>query len=100
MEPREDVIAVISRHRTELRGFGVKKIGVFGSYARGQQKKKSDVDVLVEFQKGQKTFDNYMDLKFLLEKRLKKRVDLVIKEALTPALKEHILSEVKYAQKP
>ncbi|MBN2014400.1 MAG: nucleotidyltransferase family protein [Candidatus Altiarchaeota archaeon] len=100
MEQTEDLAAEISRHHNEIKAYGVKKIGVFGSYARGQQKKRSDVDVLVEFRKGQKTFDNYMDLKILLEKKLKKKVDLVIKEALTPPLKKHILAEVKYAQKP
>ena len=43
-----------------IRGYGVKRIGVFGSYASGKQKPDSDIDVLVEFEKGKKTFDNYI----------------------------------------
>ena len=51
-----------------IKSYGVKRIGVFGSYIKGSQKSDSDIDVLVEFEKGRKTFDNYMELKFFLEK--------------------------------
>lgn len=71
------------------------RIGIFGSCARGKEKKSSDVDVLVLFKK--KTFDNYMDLKFFLEKKFKRPVDLVIFEALKSTVRQEILSEVRYA---
>ena len=58
---------------------------------------KSDIDVLVEFDKGTKTFDNYMDLKFFLEKMFHRKVDLVIREALKIRIKDQVLSEVEYA---
>ncbi len=77
--------------------YGVKKIGVFGSFARGEGKEDSDIDVLVEFESGRKTFDNYMELKFFLEDLYKRRIDLVTVEALRPQLKEDILREVSYA---
>jgi len=86
---------VVNRESGKLKEFGVRRIGIFGSFARGEAKKDSDVDVLVEFEK--KTFDNYMGLKFFLEERLSRRVDLVIADALKAALKEEILKEVKYA---
>jgi len=76
--------------------FGVKRIGIFGSYVRHEQGKESDIDILVEFKEGCKTFDNYMDLKEFLEKLLGLKVDLVIKSAIKPALKEVILKEVVY----
>lgn len=76
--------------------FEVKKIGLFGSYANGKQNKKSDIDILVEFKK--KTFDNYMNLKFFLEKLFKTKIDLIISDALKPQLKASILKEVEYAQ--
>jgi predicted nucleotidyltransferase len=77
--------------------YGVKRIGIFGSFARGEGKEGSDIDVLVEFEKGQKKFDNYMDLKFFLMDLFRRKVDLVTVEALRPQLKEGILKEVSYA---
>lgn len=77
--------------------YSVKKIGVFGSFAKGREKSDSDVDVLVEFEEGYKTFDNYMELKFFLEDLFSRRVDLVTIKALKPQLKEDILQEVIYA---
>ena len=61
------------------------------------EKKESDIDVLVEFEKGRKTFDNYMELKFFLEDLFNCKVDLVILESIKPDLKPYILRSVKYA---
>ena len=76
---------------------GVKRIGVFGSFIKSTQNANSDIDILVEFKKGSKTFDNYMELKFFLQKLLGRKVDLVLKNALKPRLKLQIIKEVKYA---
>lgn len=75
--------------------FGVRKIGIFGSIARGEGRNDSDIDVLVSL--SQPTFDTYMDLKFHLEGLLGRTVDLVMESALKPLLREHILREVRYA---
>lgn len=64
--------------------FGVKRIGIFGSFARGEERESSDLDVLVVFEEGQKTFDNDMDLKFYLEDLFGRKVDLVTEKALKP----------------
>ncbi len=80
-----------------IKSYGVRKIGLFGSFSRSLQSNKSDVDILVEFYPNKKNFDNYMELKFFLEKLLQRKVDLVIKEALKPRLKPLILNEVLYA---
>lgn len=77
--------------------YGVKKIGIFGSFARSEARKGSDIDVLVEFESGCKTFDNFIDLKFYLEDVFSRKVDLVTTDALRPQLKENILREVSYA---
>ena len=76
--------------------FKVKEIGIFGSQIKGKDKKESDIDILVEFQEGYKTFDNYMELKFFLEDLFKCKVDLVLKSALKERIKPYILSEVIY----
>lgn len=77
--------------------YQVKSIGIFGSFARGEETEGSDVDVLVEFFEGAKKFDNFMDLKFFLEDLFGRKVDLVTTAALRPQLKENILREVQYA---
>ncbi len=88
----------LKKYNKEIKGkFKVKEIGVFGSHIKGKAKKSSDIDILVEFEDGGETFDNYMDLKFFLEHIFHKKVDLVIKNALKEEIKEDILSEVKYA---
>ncbi|OGL40709.1 MAG: nucleotidyltransferase [Candidatus Schekmanbacteria bacterium GWA2_38_9] len=91
-------IEILKKYEEHIRKeYGVKRIGVFGSFARSEEKKSSDIDILVEFKKGCKTFDNYMDLKFFLEDIFGRKVDLVTAEALRPQLKEDILKEVQYA---
>ena len=93
----EKILELLGKNEKETNAFGAKRLGIFGSYARGEQRKGSDVDILVEFEKGKKTFHNYMQLKFFLEKLLGRKVDLVIKEAIKPMLKSSILRSVKYA---
>ena len=78
--------------------YHIKKIGIFGSFARSEAREDSDIDVLVEFESGCKTFDNFMDLKFYLEDVFSRKVDLVTTDALRPQLKENILREVKEVQ--
>lgn len=97
MLSKKEILKNILEGKEQIRKYGVKKIGLFGSFIRNQQSEKSDVDILVEFEKGTKTFDNYMELKFFLEKLLGCRVDLVIADALKPEIKPHIMREIEYA---
>jgi hypothetical protein len=94
---KKAVLTILQDHSKDIEKYGVKKIGVFGSFARSSQNKRSDIDIIVEFKKGMKTFDNYMDLKFFLEKLFQKKIDLVIKDALKPQIKRIVLSDVVYA---
>ena len=73
--------------------YKVKTIGIFGSYVRGKQKKKSDVDILVEFEEvpGLLTF---LEIENFLSDILNIKVDLVMKDALKPVIGKHILKEV------
>ena len=93
----EEILKLIQQNRERIRRYGVKRIGLFGSYLRGEQKESSDIDILVEFEKGKKTFDNYMELKFFLEDLFKRKVDLVIAESVKPELRKYIMESVKYA---
>jgi len=93
-----DVLALLRQHEPAIKKqFGVATIGIFGSFVRGEERPDSDVDVLVTFRKGQKTFSNYMGCKFYLEDLFKRKVDLVMKGAIKKRLKPYILGEVVYA---
>lgn len=98
MLTKEGILRGIEGNPERIRKYGVKRIGVFGSYVRGEQKKKSDIDTLVEFKKGEKTFDNYMGLTIFLEDLFNCKVDLVIAENIKPLLKPYIQKEVEYAK--
>ena len=90
-----DVLSQISAIRQELaEQFTVKRIGVFGSCARGDEGPKSDVDIIVELDVP--TFDHYMDLKFLLEEMLRRPVDLVMADTVKPRLRPIIEQETVY----
>ncbi len=96
MTLKREILSFIEREWPVLRErYRVRRIGLFGSCLRGEARADSDVDVLVEFD--EKTFDNYMGLKFFLEDRLGRSVDLVIAESIKPRLRENILGEVEYA---
>jgi predicted nucleotidyltransferase len=87
----------LAKHKPELvNKFGVQELGIFGSSITGKANKTSDVDILLQFKPGYKTFNNYMELKFYLERILRKKVDLVLASALREELKEYILPEVVY----
>jgi len=89
----EQILRVLHSHAQELRRFGVRRLWLFGSYVRGEAREDSDLDVLVEFEEGKKTFDNYMELKFFLEDLLEVEVDLITVEALKPGVKKYVWRE-------
>src|SRR5690554_6160349 len=93
----EDIITFFKNNKHEFKKYGVNRIGLFGSYAKNQEDENSDIDILVEFKEGNKTFDNYMDLKFYLEDRFNKKVDLVIDGNIKEDLKKEILGSARYA---
>lgn len=96
VETKQDILRLIRTHQSRISQLGVKKLGLFGSYARNEQSRESDVDLLVEFAPGRKSFDNFMQLSFLLEEALQKPVELVTPESLSPYLRPHIMAEVEY----
>ena len=90
------VLAEVRRNRASLRRYGVRRIGLFGSVARGQARKGSDLDFVVDLER--KTFDDYMGLKFCLEGIFHRKVDLVMVGAIKAPLRDTILSEVRYVE--
>jgi len=92
-----DVFSLVTAERTAIRRLGVRRLGVFGSFARDAARPDSDLDVFVEFEAEKKTYDALFELGSLLEDRLGRRIDIVTTDSLSPHLGPRILGEVKYA---
>jgi hypothetical protein len=93
---KDDILRTLRESETQLRVLGVAKMGLFGSFVRGHQRPDSDVDLLVEFVQGMKSFDRFMELSFFLEEILQRPVELVTIESLSPHIGPRILKEVEY----
>lgn len=93
-----NALKLLREHESVLKKrFGIVKIGIFGSFARGEERQDSDLDILVSFEEGKKTFDNFMGVKFYLEDLFGRTVDLVTESALKPLIREPVLKSVVYA---
>ncbi len=92
-------LAIIADHLGEMRALGARRIGVFGSFARGEARADSDVDVYVEFDDARRTYDNFFALHELLESLFLRRVDLVTDKSLTESKARLILPTVRYASR-
>ncbi len=93
----EEILGKLNAHLSELREIGVERIGVFGSYARGEADPASDIDLLVKLRE-MPFFTGYMRIKLYLEDLLGHSVDLVPEDGLRDEIRPHILSEVLYAE--
>ncbi|MBM3836695.1 MAG: nucleotidyltransferase family protein [Verrucomicrobia bacterium] len=91
-------IEQLEAHRTDIRRFGVSRVGLFGSCARGEESTASDVDLLVHFETGRKTLANLVELGDFLQALFGRRVELVTPESLSPYIAPMILREVRYAR--
>ena len=91
---RSKVLEVLRTIKPELeREYHVAEIGLFGSFARGEEQKTSDVDILVEFSRPVGMF-KFLELEEYLESKIGKKVDLVSRKALKPYIGRRILNEV------
>jgi predicted nucleotidyltransferase len=93
---KKEIIKIIRNSKPEMESlYGVQRLGLFGSYVREKQRKRSDIDILVSFNRDIDLFD-FLDLREYLEDQLHVKVDLVMESALKPAIGKRILSEVEY----
>lgn len=92
----EEIRKQVLDKRQTIKGFGVNKIGFFGSYVRGEQKPESDIDLLVFFEPDKLNFDSYMELTFFLEDLFHKKVDVLTPEQISPYIMPYIQKEIRY----
>jgi predicted nucleotidyltransferase len=95
---KEIILQKVHENKNKIRRFGISRIGLFGSFARGEQRNDSDVDLLVEFYKGEKTFRNFIEFSEYIEKTLGRKVEVLTPESVSPYIAPYIKDEVKYVQ--
>ena len=95
---KEFVIQKIKSILPELKKLGIKKIGLFGSVKRREAKADSDVDILIEFVKGEKNYQNLLKIKDLLDSSINRKIDLVQVDGLSKYIGPKILEEVEYIE--
>jgi predicted nucleotidyltransferase len=91
---RAGILKALGEHEDLLKKYSVKRIGLFGSYARGHQKRGSDLDFLVDFESP--TYDNFIDLNYSLERLFRRKVALVTGRSLNPHVKPFVENEVAW----
>lgn len=90
----KDILKILQKNHNILKKYRVKKIGLFGSYLRDEASKGSDIDLLVDFE--EKTFDNFIELAFALEKVFNRKVDLLTEEGISPYILPYIKNEIQW----
>lgn len=97
MATRESILETIRFHKKNLSMFGVKEIGLFGSFVRDRQTGGSDIDLLIDFEPGKETFDNLIATCEYLEGLFENHtVEVVTKNGLSKYIGPKILKEVEY----
>lgn len=97
---KEEVIEKIRENRDRIKAFGVKRIGIFGSVVRGEAKEESDIDFVVEFERGMATFKNVCGLIDFLEELFNREIDILTPDGIESIriehVKDNILREIEY----
>lgn len=95
---KQQAVDLLKKNSGEFQKFGVKRIGIFGSFASDEQNAESDIDLLVEFIKGQKSFQNFMSTANLAESIFDRKVELVTPQSLSPYIAPYVEKEVEYVK--
>jgi len=97
MTSKEFILSTLKSKEREISKYGIRAIGLFGSYVRDEQSENSDIDILVDFEPDKENFDNYMAVYDMIERMFKnQRVEIVTRNGLSPYIGPKILKEVKY----
>jgi hypothetical protein len=92
---KEEILKKLRENKDKIEKFGVKRIGIFGSFVKGEAKEKSDVDVVVEFERGKATFKNVSGLVDFLEELFGREIDLLTPDGIESIRIKHVKEEIK-----
>ena len=97
MTSKENILKVLKANKPKFSKFGIRNVGLFGSYLHNEQSSESDIDLLIDFEPEKESFDNYMAAYDLFEKLFKnEKIGVVTKNGLSPYIGPKILNEVQY----
>lgn len=94
---KKELLHILYCQKEKIRSFGVKELSLFGSFAKDLDiKKESDIDFLVEFEAGKKTFDNFIELIYFLEDITGRKVELLTQQSLSKFIGPHIVNQLEH----
>lgn len=97
MTTKDSILKKLKSNKLKFSKFGIRSVGLFGSYLHGEQSSESDIDWLIDFDPEMETFDNYMAVYDLFEKLFKnEKIEVVTTNCLSPYIGPKILNEVQY----
>jgi len=96
VDNQKSIQSIVQAHACDIKAAGVRRLGLFGSFVRNEQRPESDVDILAEFEPGKKNYDNFIRLCELLEDLFKRPVEVVTPESLSPYIGPRIMQELVY----
>jgi predicted nucleotidyltransferase len=93
----EEIVAYLKKNKRFFYDrFGVTRMGIFGSFVRGEQTRSSDIDMIVEIEKGRKNIHSFLQLRRFLQKELAKKIDLGFEHSLKPTVRDKIKEQIIY----
>lgn len=95
---KQKIIQLVVENKQAFRDLGASRVGLFGSFARGEQNKDSDVDLLVDFLPEKKSYRNLLGVADLAEKLVGREVEVVTPQSLSPYIAPYIEKDVQYVQ--
>ena len=96
VQNKSEILLLLKANGDKIKSYGVDRLSLFGSFAKGTPTASSDVDLLVNFDPAKKGFDNFMELSFFLEDLLGRKVELVTPQSLSKYIGPHILQQAEH----
>lgn len=96
VQNKRTLISLLKANGQQLKSYGVSNLSIFGSFITGKFNADSDIDLLIDFDPNQKSFDNFMDLSFFLEDLLGRKVEVVTPQSLSKYIGLHILKQAEH----
>lgn len=93
-----DVRSHLESQKDVIKKFGIKRIGIYGSVARNEDSLDSDIDLLLDFEPGRKTYKNFFNSSMFLESLFSRPVDITTPQAIHPRLRQYIDKDISYVQ--
>jgi len=93
---KSELLACLMANKDTIKFFGVKQLGLFGSFVSGKVTNESDIDLLIDFMPGKKSYDNFIGLTFFLQEVTGRKIELVTRESLSPYIGPRILKQIEH----